>query len=121
MIGARRALSGNGPFLFGSPIAAGDALAFAISQDGSLLATGRRDGTIQLIDTALRRPVGPSLRRHQGSLQDVAFAPDGRPLVSAGADGALLEWTGADGLGNPPRNVAPSLDVDWGLRSYPAG
>src|SRR3546814_5559958 len=66
----------------------------------SLLATGRRDGTIQLIDTALRRPVGPSLRGHQGGIQDVAFAPDGRTLVSAGDDGAILEWTVADGLGN---------------------
>src|SRR3546814_13639983 len=103
MVGARRARSGNGPFLFGSPVAAGDALAFAISQDGSLLAMGRRDGTIQLIDTALRRPVGPSLRGHQGGIQDVAFAPDGRTLVSAGDDGAILEWPVADGLGNLSR------------------
>src|SRR3546814_7756933 len=96
-----------------SDLAAGDALSFAISQDGSLLATGRRDGTIELIDTALRRPVGPSLRGHQGGIQDVAFAPDGRTLVSAGDDGAILEWTVADGLGNLSRHVGQSRDVVW--------
>src|SRR3546814_228788 len=82
---------------------------------------GRRDGTIQLFDTALRRPVGPSLRGHQGGIQDVAFAPDGRTFVSAGDDGAILEWTVADGLGNLSRNVGQSLDVVWGVRFDPEG
>src|SRR3546814_13687532 len=104
MIGARRALSGNGPFLFGSPIAAGDALAFAISQDGSLLATGRRDGTIQLIDTALRRPVGPSLPGPQGGLPAVALAPDRPPFGSAGAAPGPLEWPGAGGPSHHAEN-----------------
>jgi len=115
MIAARRVLSGRGPFLLGSPISVGDALSLAMSPDGSLLAAGQRDGTIVLIDAAMRHPIGPSLHGHKGGVQDLAFSPDGHGLFSAGDDGAIHYWTEADGLGGSEREVGQAADVVWGV------
>ncbi len=41
--------------------------------------------------------VRASFAGHQGKITGVAFAPDGRHLVTSGADGALRVWTWADG------------------------
>ncbi|WP_420345087.1 protein kinase domain-containing protein [Pelagibius sp.] len=121
MIAARDALTGDGPFLVGSPVPAGDALAIAMTPDGTLLATGRRDGTIEIIDVAMRRPVGPSLQGHSGGIQDLHFTPDARHLVSAGDDGAVHIRAVGDGLGGQARTIAQSQDIVWGVRVDPAG
>ncbi|WP_299625007.1 WD40 repeat domain-containing serine/threonine protein kinase [Pelagibius sp.] len=121
MIAARRALAGAGPFVVGSPISAGDALAIAMTPDGSLLAAGRRDGSIELIDATLRRPIGPSLQGHAGGVQDLDFAPDGRRLVSVGDDGAVHFWSVADGLGRHERSLGQTPDILWGVRFDPQG
>ena len=121
LVAARQTLTGNGPFLVGSPIPAGDAIAVAIAPDGSLLATGRRDGVIEIIDTVLRRAVGPSLRAHKGGIQSLAFAPDGRRLVSAGDDGRIRLWAVAEGLGRLEEDIGQSPDVVWGVRFDPGG
>ena len=92
MVAARRILERGGPFLVGSPIAAGDTLVIAISPDGSRLATGQRDGTVELIDTATGDRIGPSLLGHTGGIWDVEFGPNGRWLASAGADGVIRLW-----------------------------
>mgnify|MGYP000545085843 CR=1 FL=1 len=121
MIEARRTLSGRGPFLLGSPISVGDAMSIAMSPEGTLLAAGRRDGTIILVDTAMRRPIGPILKGHEGGVQDLAFTPDGDGLVSAGDDGVVHFWTVADGLAGEDRSLLQAGDVIWGVRFDPQG
>jgi WD40 repeat protein/serine/threonine protein kinase len=121
MIAARRLLASGQPFLAGSPIPAGDALTIAVSPDGSLVAVGQRDGTIDLIDVATRQRAGSSLRGHTGGVEDLDFAPNGRSLASVGDDGTLRLWTFEDGLGGKAKWVARTNDVVWGVRFSPNG
>jgi WD40 repeat protein len=121
MLAARRVLSQSGPFLVGSPIPAGDALSIAVSPDGAMLASAQREGTIDIIDTATGRPVGPSLRGHDGGVRDVEFSPDGQWLVSAGADGTVRLWAVDEGLGDRGRKIGEAGDVIMGVCFGPDG
>ncbi len=121
LLAARQALVRDGPFIFGSPLAAGDALAIALSPDGRVLASARRDGTIDLIDTGSHKPVGPPLQAHRGGIRDLDFSPDSRWLVSAGADGTLRLWPLHQGLGGAGRKIGESGDVIMGVDFSPDG
>jgi WD40 repeat protein/serine/threonine protein kinase len=55
--------------------------AAAYSPDGALCATGSRDGTARLWDTATGEPVGEVLR-HDHPVWAVAFSPDGKRLAT---------------------------------------
>src|SRR4029079_15181533 len=108
---ARRLLGGSDPFLVGSPIPAGDAVTIAVSPDGSLVAVGQRDGRIDLVDTATRQRLGPSLRGHRGGVEDLDFGPDSRWLASVGDDGTLQLWTLKEGFGGKAKWIANMDDV----------
>ncbi|MDP9342064.1 MAG: AAA family ATPase [Actinomycetota bacterium] len=67
--------------------------ALAISHDDHLLAVGGGDGSITVYD--LRDPTARGhvfSGRHNAGVNGVAFAPDDRTLVSAGADQQVLVW-----------------------------
>ncbi|NNC90905.1 MAG: protein kinase, partial [Acidimicrobiia bacterium] len=62
-----------------------DVLALDVSPDGGLVASGGRDGLVnvwELSDTGPRSPL--TLGGHQGSVWEVRFATDGRHLTSLG-------------------------------------
>ena len=119
MIAARELLTRGNPVVLGSPIPAGDALAIAMSPDGSLLAVGQRNGNIDIVNTATRNRVGPSLRGHSSGVEDLDFSPNGQQLASVGDDGKLELWT----IGKEPssREFWDSSDVLWGVRFSPDG
>ncbi len=121
MLAARQVLTQKGPFLIGSPLPAGDALAIALSKDGNVLASAQRDGVIDLIDTNTKKSIGSSLRGHVGGIRNLEFSPDNRWLVSAGADGTLRLWTVADGMGGGGRKIGEAKDVIMGLCFNPEG
>lgn len=98
MLGARQVLARGGPFLIGSPIAAGDALAIALNPQGSLLASAQRDGNIELINAVTRRKIEPGLQGHKSGVRDVDFGPQGRMLASCGVDGTVRLWDVEGGL-----------------------
>jgi WD40 repeat protein len=69
--------------------------ALAVSPDGRLLAGGAHaDPRIHLWDLDNGRPLAP-VEGHQGpqgSVNTLAFSPDGKRLLSCGSDGCALVW-----------------------------
>lgn len=63
----------------------------AFNPTGSLVAVGRADGEILLIDIN-QRDVVATRSGHQGAVDHLTFSPDGRYLVSGSNDGTILTW-----------------------------
>jgi WD40 repeat protein len=74
------------------PSPGGELCAVAISPDGNLLATGARDGSVRLWDTARHCPLG-RWTAHEGAVTALVFFPDSRGLLSAGAEGTVTRWS----------------------------
>lgn len=73
----------------------GQVWAVAFSRTGHVLATGGRDGTVQLwnvADPARPRTFGPPVAGREGIIWSVAFSPDGRTMAGAASAGRLLLW-----------------------------
>jgi cytochrome c len=71
-------------------------IALAISGDGGLVAAAGIRGSVAIIDRAARKVehtlVGPGL-----PVWSVAFMPDGRTLLTGGADRVIRRWNAATG------------------------
>jgi WD40 repeat protein len=66
----------------------------ALSPDGKRLASGSRDWTVKVWDTATGQETW-TLQGHAGPVYSVAFSPDGKRLASGGRD--LKVWDAATG------------------------
>ncbi|MGI9421527.1 MAG: hypothetical protein ACR2RA_27170, partial [Geminicoccaceae bacterium] len=121
MLAARRTLATDGPFLIGSPIDVGDALAIALDRNGALLAVGQREGLINVFDIDGLRWLPPGLSGHIGGVRDLAFGPKGERLASAGADGSVWLWTVGDRLSRANRKIGDFEDVVSGIDFDPSG
>jgi WD40 repeat protein/uncharacterized caspase-like protein len=68
----------------------------ALAPDGTTLAAGTQDGTVELwnITTGM---LHSTLKRHHSTVQSVAFSEDGAFLVSAGADKQTIFWRAESG------------------------
>jgi WD40 repeat protein len=69
----------------------GDVVTFAISADGTMLASGGQDRVICLWDIPTGRKLA-SWEAHQAEVSALAITRDGGTLVSGGTDGALKLW-----------------------------
>jgi WD40 repeat protein len=66
-----------------------------LSPNGRLVAFGAADGSVRILDlhTGVLRTTPD---RHDGAVTDLRFTPDARTLLTAGADGRLIEWNVTD-------------------------
>lgn len=79
---------------------AGNVTGVAFAPTGKQLASASADGAVRLWELprnlSLEQTIGgvPNkvLKRHVGEVRCVAYAPDGKTLVSGGKDGAILLW-----------------------------
>ncbi len=104
----------------GQPIGVGDATTIAVSPDGSLIATGNRDGSLSTWGSD-----GASLARdvpgHTEAIEEMDVTPDGRSLLSVSDDGSVLLWD----LRNPsrptPTELGTTADIVWSVTVSPDG
>jgi len=71
---------------------AGPVESVAFSPDGKTLATGTRNGTVQLWDAATGRLIGTPFIGGTGDVWSMAFSPDGNTLAIGGFDGMVRLW-----------------------------
>ena len=72
-------------------------LALAFSPDGTQLASGSKDTTVRLWDTAINSDEPIILRKHTGWVNALAYSPDGKMLASGSTDKTVHLWNTATG------------------------
>ena len=71
-------------------------LALAFSPDGTRLASGSKDKTVRLWDTATNNEL-VILQKHTGWINALAFSPDGKMIASGSTDKTVQLWDTATG------------------------
>ncbi len=116
----------------GEPPAGMSSVAFAPA-GRLIMASASDDGTVQLWDVATRKPLRELLSGHAGSVESVAFSPDGSILASGSADRTVRLWDLAklQFIGGPPISEVRSdvlegqnpfsgyIDIHWSLDPDP--
>ncbi len=91
LVDSRESLAKATVIPFGSPIPVGDALSATINPQGSLIASGNRNGNIQLWDRKTGKLIN-NLKRHQAGVQTMMFSPDSQWLASGDLSGHVYLW-----------------------------
>jgi len=64
----------------------------ALTEDGTLGATGDSNGQVSLWNAETREPMGTPLSIHRGNVMALQFSPDATWLATGGADGIVTVW-----------------------------
>ena len=95
-----------------------DVMTVSFSSEGSRLASGRRDGLIQLWDVATGQLL-QTFRGHVDAISSVSFSPDGLSIASTGKDATVRLWDVA--TGQQKRLLAGYKGTVWRVKFYPNG
>jgi WD40 repeat protein/serine/threonine protein kinase len=98
-------------------------LGMTVSADGDLLAVGKRDGSVEMVNLAERRLV-TAWDAHRSLTFALAFGPDGRILATGGADQTIRLWETAATLNSSTspqalRTLRGHRDQIWALAFAP--
>lgn len=91
--------------------ARGPVFALAFSGDGTRLALGNWDSTIELVNPRTGQALAPPIVGHAGPVFGLGFFPDGETLIAGAEDQTLRLWDGNKGvqLAKLPPLDAPRL------------
>ena len=95
-----------------------DIMTVSFNLDGSRLASGRRDGLIQLWDVATGQLL-QTFSGHIDAIYSVSFSPDGLSIASTGKDATVRLWDVA--TGQQKRLLAGYKRTVWHVKFYPNG
>jgi WD40 repeat protein len=97
-------------------------LSVAFNADGTRLAAGREDGTIEVWDVVEGKPLGAPMLGHKGALRSLAFSPepDQKLLASGGKEGRLILWDTESTLSIEP-HLADIDKEEWYVSFRPDG
>ena len=76
-----------------------------------MLASGSEDGTIRLWDASTSRHIR-TLTAHTGTVESVAFSPDGNTIASGSGDGTVLLWQLTPSSTPEPESVRLKEDIN---------
>jgi WD40 repeat protein len=86
-------LSGPQPKMHRLPVSGATVGSLVFSMDGKVLASGFRDGRVQLWDVGEALPqAGVTLQGHDEQITGLAFSPNGARLASAEGPGRVVVW-----------------------------
>jgi WD40 repeat protein len=80
VVRVRKGIPGSQPFRFAQPF--GACFSLAVSPDGSIIASGHGDGSINLWDSATGKRI-KTLKGHKETVWSVSFLADGKRLVAS--------------------------------------
>ncbi len=92
--------------------------AVSFSSDGSVLAGGRKNGSIHLWDVATWQLM-QTFRGHVDAISSVSFSPDGFAIASTSKDATVRLWDVA--TGQQKRLLAGYKGTIWRVKFYPNG
>ncbi len=86
----------------------------AFAPDGARFASGGRDGTVGVAETAWDAPPGLAIA-HPGGVTAIAFDRDGSRIATGGEDGSVHVWNARDGsaLGATIEHAGPIVAVGF--------
>ena len=86
----------------------------AMTPDGSRIASGGDEFTVQMWDTTTGQQVGPTWQGHKGDINGIVLSDDTSRAITASSDGSLRLWNAATGetlAETTDEFLSPVLDV----------
>ena len=85
----------------------------AVSQNGKMIVTGSRDGTVQRYCAVSGNVIGESMRGHKKKVTSAAFTANNEMIVTASDDKSIIRWTAANG-----KQIGTPISLNGSIRCF---